>query len=376
MPVAEPLSRPAPTLARRIAVALVALVAAAQIVSSQLGTVAVLAQQPRFALGLPNAHARPMALMAWDLASNGGSRRQAMALAALANRETPLIEPAYAAIARDPAYAGGDWLDHAWQLSRRDAWAAQARFARAHARHDSADELAALAAALDLQFDPGTMRETYLADMASPATFAQALAAMRRAPHWRPGFFAGLHGDAAQQPQLVALIAALRARGAPLSVAEMAGLLGPISYGPGADQPRAFAIWRAWLGNDDPWAWPAADAAAHLPFDWVLSDRARIDQRNGAAVLAFSGNDNPALPLASKPMPVAAGRYRFVAQPGPGLAASAISAIVLCDGQTVALANGATWVADHACRSGELRLLVRAGEASVTSAALRPQAGG
>lgn len=364
------------TLARRIVVALLAFGAAIQIVSTQVGTIAVLAQEPRVGLNLPNAQGRPLALMAWQLASSHGPRRQTLALAALANRQTPLVAPAFAAVARDPDYAGGDWIDHAWQLSRRDAWVLQARFARAHARNDSETELATLAAALSLQFAPGSMRETYLADLARPAVFAEALTTLRRAPHWRQAFFAGIHVDPAQQPQFLALISGLRQDGGPLSTAELAGLLGPMSYGPNANPAQAYAVWRAWLGKGDAWAWPAAaDANSRLPFDWTLSDRAQIDPGKRAAVLAFSGNDNPALPIATKAMPIEAGRYRFVAQPGAGLATSAISAIVLCDGQTQVLANGAIWASDHACRTGELRLIVRAGEGSVISAALRPQTG-
>ena len=365
----------APTLTRRIVVAVLALAAAGQIVATQIGRVAVLDQQPLLALGMPNAHARPIALLAWQVASSGGPRREALALAALANRQTPLAAPAFAAVARDPDLPGDAWLDHALHLSRRDAWVLQARFARAHARNDSATELAMLAAMLDLQFDPGSARETVLADLAQPAVFAQTLAAMRRAPHWRQPFFAGLHVDPARQGQLVALIGALRDGGAPLSVPELAGLLGSISYGPGANPPQALAIWRAWLGNDDGWAWPAgSDSTAHLPFDWVLGDRAQIEPGNRAPVLVFAGNDTPATPVATRPMPFEAGRYQFSAKPGPGLAASAISAVVLCDGQTVTLANGAAWQADHACRSGELRLIVQAAEGSVVNAALRPVA--
>ena len=364
---------PSPTLIRRIVVALLALAAAVQIVSSQIGMVAIIGQQPRLGLRLPNAHARPMALVAWQLASAAGPKQQTLALAALANRQTPLVAPAFAAIARVQDDAEGAWLDHAWALSRRDAWVAATMFARAHARHDTANELAALAALLDLQYAPGAIREAYLNDLAQPSAFAQAVAALQRVPHWRTAFFGGLQVDAEHQPALVSLITALRDKGAPLSSAEMAGLLAPLTYGRDANLPVADAVWRAWLGRADPWAWPASGGeAAHLPFEWVMSDRARIDPTNAAAVLAFTGNEDPASPIATKAMVVAAGRYHFTARAAGALAPSAISAIVVCDGQTVSLANGAVWQTDHPCRAGELRLIVHAAQGTVINAALRP----
>jgi|GEM_PF-2564111 len=364
---------PSPTLIRRIVVVLLALAAAVQIVSSQIGMVAIIGQQPQLGLRLPNAHARPMALVAWQLASAAGPKRQTLALAALANRQTPLVAPAFAAIARVQNDAEGAWLDHAWALSRRDAWVDSTMFAHAHARHDTANELAALAALLDLQFAPGAMREAYLNDLAQPPAFAQAVAALERVPHWRSAFFGGLHVEAMHQATLVSLITALRDKDAPLSRAEMAGLLAPMIYGHDANLPVADAVWRAWLGQVDPWAWPASGAeAVRLPFEWVMTDRAHIDLTNTAPVLAFTGNEDPATPIATKTMVVAAGRYQFTARPAGALAPSAISAIVLCDGQTVSLANGAVWQTDHACRTSDLRLIVHAAQGTVISAALRP----
>jgi len=371
-------ARARPTLLRRLTVGALAIIAAVQIFSTQAGTITVLAQQPAYGLNLPSAHARPSAMQAWDLAARGAGRVEVIGLAASANRATPLVEPAFAAgaLALGPDGAGSRWLDQAWQLSRRDPWLLQAVFARAHARHDGAGEIAAMAALLQLQLPPGQMRETLLADMAQPWAFAPALAAMRENPRWRPAFFSGLRVDQAALPAATALIAGLRDGGAPISTKAMAVLLAPLIYGPGADPAVADTLWRTWLGHNDPWGWPTpGGTAVHLPFDWTLGAHANSLDAKPGPVLGIDGNDTPGIPVASKPFHLAPGVYQFTAKPGPGLAESAISAIVVCDQESTVLADGALWQTEHPCRTGELRLLVNSASGTIVSAGLRPLPG-
>jgi len=366
---------PRVSLVRRLAVAALALGAAVQIFSSQVSTIALLAQQPQYAARLPFAQARPAAMRAWQLAMAGAPTARVVDVARIANQGTVLDEPGFAAIARTlgPQDAGSAWLDHAWLLSRRDPWLLQARFDRAHARGDTAGEIAALAALLQLQLPPGSMRETLLADLARPAAFAQALAALREPPRWRHRFFDGLHPDPAGSGTAVALIAALRDNGAPLPGDDMTALLAPLVYGPGANPALADMLWRAWLGKADPWAWPTATGkAVHLPFDWTLGDHAHVIDSQ----LAFSGKDSADETVATRQIYLPAGQYRFVARPGQGLTQAAISAIVTCDGQHVPLVNGAIWRTASACPMAELRVIANATDGTIVSAALQPLPGG
>lgn len=357
------------TLARRLIVGALALAAALQIFSSQMSTVALLAQKPQYAAGLPFAQARPVGMRAWQLAEAGAPRDRVILLANLANHGSALNEPAFAAGARalGPDGAGSEWLDHAWHLSRRDPWLLQATFARARTHGDIDGEVTALAALLQLQLDPGPMRETFLADLARPSAFSRAVTVLREKPRWRHRYFDGLHIDPAQLTTASALIAALRDGGAPLSADDMSVLLEPLVYGKASNPAVADAVWRAWLGKADPWSWPTAGGnSVHLPFDWSLGDHARSED----AKLVFTGKDSTTEPVATKQLYLPAGQYRFVARPGPGLKPEAISAELVCNAQHFALENGAVWRTNSTCPNAELRLLVNGAEGSIASAGL------
>lgn len=360
---------------RLLAVAVFAIAAAAQIFATQVGTISIIGQQPVYGVRLPFAHARPLALWAEQLAFAGVPGARVKAVADAANRGSPIDAPAFAALARalGPDGAGSASLDQAWRLSRRDPWVVQAMFDRAHAHGDSAGEIAALAAQLQLQLAPGTMRETLVADMAQPAAFAQGVAALRAQPRWRRAFFAGLRVDQAHVATVSALIAALRQGGAPLSGEDMTYLLGSLAYGKGADPAVADAVWRAWLGPRDPWAWPAP--GLRLPFDWVPGDHAHMSDDGTGPVLDFSGTGNRAETLATKPVYLGAGRYRFVARAGHGLNDAAITATLDCDAQHVTLTNGAVWQTDRVCRNARLNLQSASASGTIIAAGLRPEPG-
>ncbi len=371
---------PHPTsLARRIAVGLAGVAALVQIGATQFGTIAILGKKPAAAMNLPYGHARPDGLLAWDLAQAGAPARQITQIAGLGNAGTPLNEPAFAAVARatDPNGAGSAALDHAWRLSRRDPWVLQVLFDRARTRGDSRGEVAALNGILQLQLPASPMRENLLADLGRADVFAQTVAMMRRNQHWRHGFFAGLHVDQDHGQSLAALIAALRENGSPLAVEDMAEVLGPLMYHRQADPALANQIWRAWLGQADPWAWAAdSESTSRLPFDWSLGHSASWADTGNARMLKFTGKDGPAAPIATKLVFLPAGRYQFVARPDKDLAASVISAILVCDAQNILLPNGATWSSDHGCRSAELRLVADSTDGTILSAGLRPLSGG
>lgn len=371
MPDKDNLLARRPTVMRRLAVGVLAFAAAAQMFSSQMSTVALLAQKPQFADGLLNARSRPAALRAWQMALTGASRDRVLAAANLANQGSPLNEPAFAAAALTlgPDAAGSAWLDHAWSLSRRDPWLLQAMFARARAHGDAAGELAAIAALLQLQLPPGDMRETLLADMQRPAAFDQTVQVLRSKPRWRHRLFDGLRIEPSQAATVTALIVALRNGDAALAPEDMTVLLAPLVYGRNADPAVADTVWRAWLGTADPWAWPlSAGTGVHLPFDWTLGDHAQSED----AKLVFAGKDNATEPVATKVIYLPAGQYRFVANAGPGLNDAGISASLDCNGQHIALANGAIWRTDGACRNAELRLMANSAEGSIVRAALMP----
>jgi hypothetical protein len=366
---------------RRVGVGLFALASAIQICATQISTIALLAQQPAAAMHMPFGHARPDAMLAWQLADEGAPAARVAQMAAAANVGTPLDEPAFAAAARAAggvrSVAGTALLDHAWRLSRRDPFVLQALFDRARAQGNAPDEIAAMTALLQLQVPAGHMREDLVADMSRPAVFAQSVAMMRANPHWRHGFFAGLHVAAPQVPALAALVAALRESGAPLASEDMAELLGPLMYHGKPDPALADQLWRAWLGQGDPWAWPAdSESTSHLPFDWTLGSATSLVDLGNRRAVKFTGKDGAAVPVATKVVYLPAGRYQFVAKPDRGLADSAISAILVCDAQNLLLANGATWQTDHACHVAELRLLADSTDGTILSAGLRSVTGG
>jgi len=359
---------------RGAVVAAIALLALIQIGATQGGMIAQLGDQPALAAGLPNAHARNDGLQAWQRAVSGAAPGLVRQLALRANAQSPLDEPAFAAMARvsPPGAARDALIDHAARLSRRDPWLLQALFDRARAQGDARGEVDALAAMINLQVPVGRAREDLAADLARPAVFAATLAALHGDPRWRHGLFAELTPDAATAPAVGRLIGALGAAHEPLTADDMAGLLTMLLYHGHAEPALADAMWRAWRGTADPWDWPAVDDGGPLmPFDWHFAPRAEIVDTGHGRALQVGERDLVTAPVAARMTWLPAGTWRFVAQPGPGLAPEAIRATLLCDGQSTGLDNGAVWTTPHACARAELRLIVISTEGTVLRAELR-----
>lgn len=371
-PIGEREVRPAGRL-RRLAVAGLALAGAIQIGASELAAMAEIVEQPVLALRLPLAHARADAIEAWQQAVAQAPIRRVAHFAVLGDAGSPLAEPAFAASAR--AFAGtgaGDaLLDHALALSRRDPWALQAGFARAHLRGDADGELAMLAAMVRLQTPLGSARTILLDDLARPQFSEAAVTALAARPRWRSVLIAELRPDPAAAAAVARLVTRLRETHAALDDDEIVTLLEPLAFGDAARRGAGVLIWQAWLGSTDAWSWPApASAGSRVPFAWTANGTGRISVEAGAPRLVVAGHDNSRDPVASRVFALAPGTYRFVAKGAEGLSDSAIGARLTCDAQVVELGNPGVWRSGEGCRVATLEVLVNAHAGAVASARL------
>jgi O-antigen ligase len=367
------LSRPEPrqTSGLRLAVAgLLALVLSGTALDLALRNIAIRAGQTRLATTLPAPGSRLLALHALQLAQSGAPFGTVASACTRAAALSPLSEPAFtaAALASPDKAQAADLLAHAWQLSRRDPVLLATWLRENTTSPDPRKALAAIDALYRLQFaTPAVVRPLGIV-LAEPAFLAEAVRVTAAPAPWRATFLADLAAIPAARPALSALAGALQKSAHPLAAEEMQAAIASLNFGRTPDPTLAFRLWTLLSPGADALAWPpASPSRGTTPFDWTLADNARISI-NGAAHRLEYGEATPGVPVASKRLPLTAGRYRAA------IAASHPDAVleVACGAIDARLSDQDLLELPSGCALADVRLFAGAGGGWIGSVALLP----
>jgi O-antigen ligase len=313
--------------------------------------VAVRSGQGQLATALPAPGSRLLAVHALQLAEAHAPFGAVADAAVRAVALSPLAEPAFTAAAiasPDPAQAS-ELLDHAWRLSRRDPALLLARMRLAQSTAQPQMALDAIDALYRLHLATPLLIHTFSFDLGKPAFLAETVRRLSADAPWRSAFLTDLATDPAARPAVIRLAGQVQRSARPLTRGELQPAIAALAFGPAADPVTAFRLWQLLAPGAEPLAWQPVAGSPGLPFDWTLADNARITEAPGRR-LEFTGEASPASALATKQLPLAAGRYRVAIAAGhPGATLS-----VNCGQFTGRLADGDQFVLPAGCPSGAI----------------------
>lgn len=320
-----------------------------------LRTLAIRSGQTGLVTALPAPGSRLLALQALHLAQNGASFGVVATASTQAVALSPLSEPAFAAAALaspDPAQADA-LLTHAWQLSRRDPVVLAARLREAAVRHDPGRAYSAIDALYRLQLASPRLIQPLAGLLGEAAFHREGVRTLAAPAPWRALFIADLATIPAARPTLSKLVGDLQRSPHPLAAEELQPAIANLTFGPTPDPARAFSLWTRLAPGADALAWPSLKGSRTLsPFDWALADDSRISVNGNTLRLDYDSQTASGAPLASKRLPLMAGRYRVaIAASAPGVMLE-----VACGSVNARLADGSAIDLPADCALADIRL--------------------